>query len=155
MCQFAICISDDTFISLCMLGLPVYRKYCQDQGKRWLACSGDEAHTLWCVLSLQWRGSSNKVQKEKTAQEKGHCFPHECVSVCVSVCVLGASFVLRPCLLPPSPPSFLVGVVALNTNAYSSLIKPRLICVLRPECLYRCRNLNCQRYIVLNYTWGR
>lgn len=65
----------------CMLGLPAHRKYCQEWGTRWLACSGNEAHTLWCVLSLQWRGSSNKVQKEKTAQEKGRCVPRVCVCV--------------------------------------------------------------------------
>lgn len=32
------------------------------------AHSGNKSCTLWCVLSLQWRGSTNKVQKEKTAE---------------------------------------------------------------------------------------
>lgn len=70
-------------LALCMLGLPVYRKYCEARRKRWSACSSDEAHTLWCVLSLQWRGSSKKVQKKKTAEESRHCF------YCLCLCVVG------------------------------------------------------------------
>ncbi len=71
--------------------------------------------------------------------------------VCVCVCASGvASFVLQPCLLPPSPPSFLIW--HSTQRAHSSLIKHRLICVLKPECLHRCSYLNYRRYIVLNYT---
>lgn len=71
-------------LASCTLGLAtVYRKYCEARGKRGRqagrqaagpACSSNEARTLWCVLSLQWRGSTSKVQKEKTAEESGHCF---------------------------------------------------------------------------------
>lgn len=61
---------------------------------------GGEARTLWCVLSLRWRASSNKVQKEKTAEENGRCFfPLPCVCVCVSACggLFCASAVFTSC----------------------------------------------------------
>lgn len=136
------------YVCECILYFHCARLVCQCPGstagigeRRWLVCFGDRAHTLGCVLSLQWRGCCNKVQKETTAEENRHCFH------CVYFCMLVGSL-----FRAPSPPSFPVGAAALNTNAYSSLIKHRLICVLRTECLYRCSHLNCRRYIVLNYT---
>lgn len=65
-------------LAMCALGRPVYRKYRKARGKKWAPCSGDEAHTLWCVLSLQWRGSSSKVQKGKTGGAVCVCCVHVC-----------------------------------------------------------------------------
>ncbi len=57
-CHANLCVRV-LYFALYTHDLPVYRMYRKAPGKRQAACSGDEARTLWCVLSLQWRGSSN------------------------------------------------------------------------------------------------
>ena len=100
------CVRARPVHALCTLGLPVHRKS-KARGNRLALRSGDEAHTLWCVLSLQWRGFLQQGAKGEDSRGELAPFPLRGLEM--------VSFVRQPCLPPPGPPSFLMCVLVFNT----------------------------------------
>lgn len=86
------------------------------------------SHPLVCAVTSV-EGFLQQGAKEEDSRGERALFP---LCVCLCVCAAGvASFVLQPCLFPPSPPSLLIWYS--TQRAHSSQIKHRLICVLKPE----------------------
>ena len=110
-CHWAIrlpsCVCERVlYMQLCTPGLTVYRKS-KAGGNRLALRSGGEAHTLWCVLSLQWRSFLQQGAKGEDSRGELAPFPLRGLEM--------VSFVRQPCPLPPGPPSFLMCVLVFNT----------------------------------------